>query len=567
MKYEQQILESFAALNKSPRGTQLETINQILEAYIDQGKTNVVLSAPTGSGKSIIGAVVADTLHRLIHEESLNQCASFILMGTNVLTEQYAQTFDKNKNFILVKGANNYKCDVLSDDVEFVGADNCCHRDMKKSQDRELISLVENVCVNCEFQKIKRAKHVTNHLITNFSYFFIDRMFTKQHSRRTITVWDEAHTLNDAFAEHCAIYISESRLAKLSEEMAEQLKFTDTKIFNTIQDIKKAIVDKKINDENYLEYIEKLQGLYRLAKDRATDLAKSVINSDIKLYTKLNKLGKRYGDYVSKIDDLLDYNYEHIFELNEKLKEVTVKPIFVGQMFQPLINSDFQLFMSATISDKLLYDTFEILPEHTAFIKMPSAFPIENKKVVFFNIEKLNYATMKDSNVQKKLITACKKLTEKHINENESGIILTPSFDVTEMIARQLTVKTFEHKRGTKLADVVEAFKKCKSPAVLLSPSMFEGISLDDDLSRFQIFVKAPYASLGEKRTKYIAENHSSYYTLQTILKIIQGAGRSVRHIEDHAVTYCLDTSLSFLWKNNLNVWKDEFYTTYQTLI
>jgi Rad3-related DNA helicase len=96
---------------------------------------------------------------------------------------------------------------------------------------------------------------------------------------------------------------------------------------------------------------------------------------------------------------------------------------------------------------------------------------------------------------------------------------------------------------------------------------MFEGLSLDDDLSRFQIYVKAPYASLGEKRVKYIADNYKQLYELQTILRIIQGAGRSVRSEEDYATTYMLDSMLSYLWKSRLNEWKDEFSVSYQTLM
>ena len=41
-----------------------------------------------------------------------------------------------------------------------------------------------------------------------------------------------------------------------------------------------------------------------------------------------------------------------------------------------------------------------------------------------------------------------------------------------------------------------------KDPTILVSPSLMEGIDLVDDLSRFQIIVKVPYASLGDKHVK-----------------------------------------------------------------
>jgi len=102
---------------------------------------------------------------------------------------------------------------------------------------------------------------------------------------------------------------------------------------------------------------------------------------------------------------------------------------------------------------------------------------------------------------------------------------------------------------------------------VLISPSLFEGVDLPDDASRFQIIVKAPYASLGDNRIKYIAENHKDIYSLNTILKIVQGCGRSVRSQNDHCTTYFLDNNIRWLWNSDDNIWKNEFETKYTTLL
>jgi len=561
LKYEEQILHSFERLGKKPRGDQVKYVNQIIEAYLDDGKTNVILCAPTGSGKSIIGAIVADAIHHIL--EIFERNASFILTGTNVLTDQYAETFDGVRDFLLVKGANNYECEVLDET-----AGSCCEKAMRKSKEPDLVAMADKFCGKCEFASIKKRKHVAEHLITNYSYFFIDRLFTNQHAYRTITVWDEAHLISDAFAEHCAVYVSEKRLTGFVLELVENLKLDiDNSLLKSLNDFKKHLSKGTINDDNYLSLLEALHSTYKAIEERATDSAKQIIRTDLTGYSKLSRLGKKYGDLACKIGDLLAYQYEHVFEYNKEAKELSVKPIFVGSMFNTLINSDFQLFMSATVSETLLVETLGLNPVETKFIKLPPSFPIENKKVVFLGVEKLNYTTMKDVAVQKKLANACKKLVARHGDEGESGIILTPSFDVTEQIANAINfknVEVFQHERGTKLAPLVESFKRFEGPAVLISPSMFEGLSLDDDLSRYQILVKSPYASLGEKRMKYIADHHPNMYQLATILKIIQGAGRSVRSEEDFAVTYCLDQQLSWLWKSNLNVWKDEFSVSFQ---
>lgn len=566
--FEKEILESFQRLNKSPRDKQVEYIDQVLRVYLEQGKSNCILNAPTGTGKSIIGAVVADVLHYII--DVPENRASFILMGNNMLTQQYAETFDGVRDVLLVKGANNYRCHALSTEMEPEFADSCCSYDLKKSSKPELNQLAEKYCGSCEFARLKKAKHVAQHVITNFSYFFIDRLFTKQHAHRTITVWDEAHTVNDAFAEHCAVYISEKRLKFFEDEVGQHLKLGDTSVFVTFKELKLAILNKQINSSNYFEYLEKLHKAYKDVQLGFEEAAQYVMQSELKQYSKLMKIGKKYADMACKIGDLIAYQYEHVFELNVDTNEVTVKPIFVNRMFDTLINSQFQLFMSATVSDVMLYQTLGLDPADTAYVKLEPSFPVENKRVVFLGVDKLNYTTMQLPETRKKLQTACYKLVDKHASDGESGIILTPSFDVTELVSEQLyklDVKVFQHQRGTKLVEVIKAYKAHSGEKVLISPSMFEGLSLDDELSRYQIFVKCPFASLGEKRMKYIAEHHKDIYTLQTILKLVQGAGRSVRSKDDHAVTYMLDSMIDWTWKNRLNEWKNEFQVSFSSLV
>lgn len=568
LNFEQEILAGFERIGKSPRGDQVSYIDKVLSAYLVEGKTNVVLSAPTGTGKSIIGAVVADVLHEIM--DIPERCASFILVGTNMLATQYAETFDGIRDFVQVKGANNYECRALSTSFVPEYADSCCSYDMKKSNKSELHQLVDKYCGKCEFAWIKKAKHVSRHVITNYSYFFIDRLFAAQHAYRTITVWDEAHTLNDAFAEHCSVYVSEKRLKAMVEEITEHLKIGDTEVFNIIKHFREDIKKGTITENNYLSKLKELHTVYKLIEEHAQKAAKSALSTDLKYYSKLSKLGKKYADMACKIGDLLAYEYEHIFELNAEQKEVSVKPIFVSDMFNQIRNSQFQLFMSATISDVMLFETLNLDRNDTAFIKLPPTFPIANKKVAFLGIDKLNYTTMKDENTRTKLKNACYKLVKKHSDEDESGIILTPSFDVTELVSKRLydlDLIVFEHKRGEKLANLIEEYKAESRTKVMISPSMFEGLSLDDELSRYQIFVKCPYASLGEKRMKYIADKHPNMYQLSTLLKIVQGAGRSVRSAEDHAVTYFLDSMIGYLWKNKLNEWSDEFSISYQQLL
>ena len=75
-------------------------------------------------------------------------------------------------------------------------------------------------------------------------------------------------------------------------------------------------------------------------------------------------------------------------------------------------------------------------------------------------------------------------------------------------------------------------------------------MDLKDDLSRFQIIVKVPYPDLTDRKIAAMKERDQKWYTWNTVLRLIQAYGRSVRSKDDYATTYVLDSSISFLLKN-----------------
>jgi len=228
--------------------------------------------------------------------------------------------------------------------------------------------------------------------------------------------------------------------------------------------------------------------------------------------------------------------------------------------------------MSATVSERFLLETLLLDPAKTKFVKLPATFPTENKKIVFLSPINLNYKSLQEDSTKKQLNASVEKIILKHAGLKESGIILTPSFVLTESIASAISkhdskIKIFEHVKGEKLEVILSKFKAYNKPAVLISPSLFEGIDLPGAMSRFQILVKAPFPSLAEKRMKFILEKHPEIYNLTVLMRIIQGAGRSVRSKDDWCITYALDQSIVRLWNSPQNVWKDEFSVNFSQFL
>lgn len=582
MSYTPHILEACERLGFVPRGKQLSQIDSIVGAMLDDQIRHVILSAPTGTGKSIIGAVVAETVHQ-IKQPTMKANASFLLTATNALAQQYYDTFADpaapyDTTFRFVKGAANFKCGALSTEDEPQTAESCSIRIFQKTGMSDVIS---EFCETCEFQKTKSLRDKSRHLITNYSYFFTDRLGAELMARRSVCVFDEAHLLNDLFTEHCAISFSDRILTQSAQEISEVLKLGSNDTFKVFKKISQDLERELITEHNYLKILEVLASVYYEIYESAHAEAERSISSPTR-YLKVSKMAKKYYGRANKIFGFLEHQYPHVFEFKKRDakagqpdNEVIVKPIFVSGMFESLVNADHNLLMSATISEQYAKRTLTLEPtDKVKYIRLEPQFDPNNKKVIFYKPLLLNYNSMKDAEVISKLKQNVVDIIAKHAEDNERGIILAPSFAVVEQLADALRrkcskqVKIFEHVRGQKLAELIELFKDDASPAaVLLTPSGFEGLDLPGELSRYTVIVKAPFAALGDKRIKTIADTYPDIYSLLALMKVVQGAGRSVRGPEDYATTYMLDQGIQRLWTSKANEWKIEFSTSFSNTL
>ena len=115
--------------------------------------------------------------------------------------------------------------------------------------------------------------------------------------------------------------------------------------------------------------------------------------------------------------------------------------------------------------------------------------------------------------------------------------------------------------RGSNRQEILNEFYESDEPLVLISPSLSEGLDLKDDLSRFCIICKVPYASLGDPWVKARMEKNNIWYTINAAQTLIQMTGRSIRSETDYCDTYILDSNFLQFAKQSFNLlpnwWKD----------
>lgn len=551
--YEEEILAQFDIEEKTPRPHQIKIISEILQYFLDKNKKYVVLNAPTGSGKSIIGKVVADVLRH--HSSDRKRVGVFA--HTNLLQEQYTRTC-RTDNPIQVKGATNYSCVFLETFSKKYGkgltktCENCVQKHCS-----EYTKPLEDC--HCPYRKLMMAAKKHPFVITNNTFYLTDALYVGLFFKENmlINIFDECHLFNDCYCEAAKFVLNPEHLSKEYEKEIGN----DENLFNFKKEWKFV---SEVNYKNALfeatVLYGKLHGHYEDLNKKEDDPIKSLSFSKkmrkcIEMSQKIDVIFKSITNIVEIIDNTL-----------------VIRQPFIGDNFESLNKSKYSLFMSATITEEYMMKAYNFKPEDVAFVNVGAVFPKENKNLVYFKPLKLNYSTMKEERTISNINQKCLEVCEEYLNEGKKGIILTPSFSVNNRISSFLqyehNIKVFQHEQKElyhdpkPLAELLNEFKKCSDPCVLISPSIYEGVDLPGDDSEFQIIVKAPYASLGDKRMKYILENEPYIYNFITISKIVQGMGRSVRSENDKCDIYVLDTNIKNLLHSPLNIWDDE-YTTY----
>ena len=162
-----------------------------------------------------------------------------------------------------------------------------------------------------------------------------------------------------------------------------------------------------------------------------------------------------------------------------------------------------------------------------------------------------------------KFVTGIDKIVNKvtsDFSKNISGIIHTVSYSNAEFIKKYSKYKkNIIIPSRDELLELDQIIKDSKKGLIICSPSIMEGVDLVDDLSRFQIWLKIPYGFLGDRWVNTKMTKDPDWYARETIIKIVQGCGRSIRSMDDWAHTFILDGSFNRLIGMNRRLFPNWF--------
>jgi Rad3-related DNA helicase len=520
------------------RRYQKKIVQTIDDFFTNKNKKNLVACLPTAIGKSAISVALArhyGNAYFLTSQKSLQRQykKDFSGIGMNLVLGKYNYTCKVN---------NSLKCDagVCVNPKEF---DKAVPKDSRFRYDTSA-GKGAGLCRDCPYLVARDRALKSDLCCMNYAYFFnmvradklMDDPSRRKIQKRKLLVLDECHGLEK-----------------------ELISFMTTKI--SITDFKEFELGRIVNIPNVkLSDDEKFDWLFGecLAKFQATYKNEMIFLSEMNQKDSAFRLQTRKTKYLDTIVCMIRRLQEQMESvevpgvvIQKNQFEISFKPLFSAEIAMSYLYefADKILFMSATVFDKnQYYKTVGIKAEESAFINCGSPIPLEKRPVKVLNAVTLNYKE-KERN-KPKLLELVRDILNHH--QGERGIIHTVNFDIAEFLMDSLGDDRLVMPRGKERDRQIHNFMtSSRDDLVLISPSLTEGISLDDELSRFSIICKMPFGNLGDPWIKKRMEIDNNWYAAETVQSLVQMTGRVVRSPEDEGVNYILDKGFQYLFQMN----------------
>lgn len=524
-------------------------------------KRKYILQAPTGSGKSVIAIVVAGVLSKMYNMHG------YILVSDISLLEQYVTAVNEFcPEWGTIKGRSRYDCILNGRKFDH----GICR--MKSSS----FDVVGSCKHNCKFADVCPYVSANIHamhakvVVCTYYWWLIYKnrvaCYDNEAWKNEFVICDECHNICDIVQDMYSLNVGKEYADHFGavEELFPETKAagrmfrSSVLVSSIISDCNDAELFNEENDtiKDMRSVSGKLTELSNMVKDTLmalrTEVAKSSNIQNESLFYKeigwFNNTYERLNMYIEGIKGRTDCI---IATVSDDGRRVTFNSTDEKELINKRFNSNYEcgLYMSATIGGSGTFaDSMGFLEKNAdsdyreiGYAEIESPFDFTYSPIFFcgeYNMKRRN----REENAPK-IAEMIDGILDKW--PNNRGCIFVSSYSMAEDFYRMLSVKNKSRVltyRSAKEKDTALAMFKNTPNAVIIGPTLFEGISFDDDLCRFSIVAKVPYADTSNKLVSWKLKKYGFRdYATSAIRSTIQAVGRGIRHKNDWCNTYILD--------------------------
>ena len=550
------------------RDSQWNAIMEIEQA-LEDGYKAIFVSAPTGSGKTLI----AESVRRFRGVRGVYTCTTKVLQG------QILREFEYGK---LLKGRANYRTADSPDDPNLSALD--CTNERKNlpacqkcpgwstgSSWGSSVNMVEPMeafetyhcswChpfAKCPYQIARMEAAQARLAVLNTAYFLAETNYVNGSlfKGREMVLIDEADMLEEELLRFIEVKITAKDRKMLGIGLPEKKSVNESWVDWLVEEVMPAIKDKNFK------------------VDLAPDLFGNPDVKEVRKRKKLDQLIRKVKMLIEEEEDpetaeithtlskdWVYTGYEKDYQGNyppDDAVDVVFKPIHVKDYAQKFLWSNGRSFvlLSATFVSPAMEAQFLGLDDDEwTVVEIPSSFPVLRRPIIPRMVGNVIAKNM--STATPLLITEIAKIMDEH--PDERILVHSVSYKLTKDLFFELRKLGYSNRLSTyfQSGDRDQALDKyLRNPrGVLIAPSFDRGVDLPADDCRVVVVAKIPYKSFGDKQVSArlygTGREGKMWYAVQAIRSLCQMTGRGMRSADDSCRTYILDKQFMSLYNKN----------------
>jgi len=515
-----------------------------IHRMINNGYRDIVIAAPTGIGKTGIGlAACLWSAAASVSTELGGFRGGYYLVTQKLLQDQITGDFEKftdrfAETGITLKTASEYTCQSCGN----------CSKGHELTNDwfesgcpgsPPCLALVEGVGDGWKRREIPeclyewhKQEFITRPIgVTNYAFWLTEKKFVNRFPVKNVLVCDECHSLE--------------KLLLQAEEL----------VVTTVDIGRYSLYVQNVHIENIAVFLGWLKHEYEPSVGYAWQVMKEQFDKTkhVKFEQAMKEL-ERVQNKIKRIFTVVPREPENWVFWSEPVGNpqepegynYMLKPLCAAPYFDEYIGNraPLRLYLSAYPGPKNSFcRSLGLDPNKVAWKNLNSTFPISHRPIHMLMLGSMGRQAYNET--LPRLLSTIERILKKHADKK--GLIHCHSYSLGRAINDHLM--STEHAPRVLFPAVAKdrnnvfaRHRLTTEPTVMLSPSMTEGFSLDDDLARFQIIAKMPFPYLGDKQVAAKKDLDQDWYILQTVQTVIQACGRIVRSDTDFGETYILDS-------------------------